>query len=304
MIAANIFRSSSESMIESFVNMLSDAKQLLMTGATGADGMFPVGSFTGFINDTSDVVKSVALGVMGILFCIELIQNVLMKGENFQYTDVVACLIKLLLAKAMMEYTTDIMTALVYKGNQLILGISMGDPKDDPLNNDTLKQNLLSAFTGGYADDSKIKTMISNIGLFATRLLSLVVMQVCGIIVIVMAAVRIIEITFLTMLSPIAFCFVPYKETSNITVRFITNFFAVVLQGFTMVASFALYSKLVAMYLASHGVSGTTDGTAGGTVAITTMTAEDGWVLLMYTVILIMCVSFSGKWAKTAMGVS
>lgn len=298
MIAANIFRSSSESMIESFVNMLSDAKELLAKGATGADGMFPEGSFTGFINDTSGIIRGVALGVMGILFCIELIQNVLMKGENFQYTDVVACLIKLLLAKAMMAYTADIMAALVYKGNQLILGISSTSALDD----ESLKQNLLSAFTGGYADDSKIKTMISNIGLFATRLLALVVMQVCGIIVIVMAAVRIIEITFLTMLSPIAFCFVPYKETSNITVRFITNFFAVVLQGFTMVASFALYSHLVTKFLGSHGVK--YDETTKEIISSSVMTAEDGWILLMYTVILIMCISFSGKWAKTAMGVS
>ena len=289
MAAGNIFQKASESMINSFIDMLVSAMNVL--SGTKTDMLDPE-NLEGFVDASQNVIKGFALSVMGVLFCVELIQNVLMKGENFQYTDVIACLIKVVICKALIDYTDVILEALYFKGTEMIDALS-----DETLNPKALKTMLIQAYSDGYADDGKIKTMISNIGLFATRLIALVVIQISGVIIMVMATVRRIELTFLSAISPIAFCFAPYKDTSNITVRFVTNYFSVVLQGLMMVASFTLYNTLIAGYIK-------VSGDFSGDVMSKVMTAEDGWILLMYTIILIMCLAFSGKWAKTALGIS
>lgn len=291
MIAANVFQKASNGMIESFVDMLDSAIKVLKGDKTK---MLDPEKLESFIDNSNTVISGFALSVMGILFCIEIIQNVLMKGENFQYTDVMACLIKLVISKVLMDYTGPILEVLYYKGTEMIDALS-----GSTLSSENLKTTLTQAYSDGYADDGKIKTMLSNIGLFATRLIALVIIQISGVIIMVMASVRIIEITFLKAIAPIAFCFVPYKDTSNITVRFVTNYFSVVLQGFMMVAAFSLYNTLVTGYISPGGES----SESSGEIASKVMTAEDGWILLMYTIILIMCLAFSGKWAKTALGV-
>lgn len=291
MAAGNIFQKASESMINSFIDMLVSAMNVL--SGTKTDMLDPE-NLEGFVDASQNVIKGFALSVMGVLFCVELIQNVLMKGENFQYTDVIACLIKVVICKALIDYTDVILEALYFKGTEMIEALS-----GKTLNPKDLKETLTQAYSDGYADDGKIKTMISNIGLFATRLIALVVIQISGVIIMVMATVRRIELTFLSAISPIAFCFAPYKDTSNITVRFVTNYFSVVLQGLMMVASFTLYNTLIAGYISPGD-----EVDVSGDVMSKVMTAEDGWILLMYTIILIMCLAFSGKWAKTALGIS
>ena len=114
----------------------------------------------------------------------------------------------------------------------------------------------------------------------------MLLLQICGIVIKVMAYARMIEFFILVAVSPIASSFLPYTGTADITKRFILNVVSVLLQGLVMLIAIQIYGKLMTGFNYNIGV-----------IELLIKTSTMSCLLLM-------AVSSSGKWAKQVVGLN
>lgn len=227
------------------------------------------------VENVSNLLTGVALTVISFLFIIDLLENVLMKMEDLRYEDIVKVIMKMLFAKMFSSYMSLLILGIYGKVTDIILKITVTTKPFTDLAKEITSNVQIE---GGFLDASIF--LICNI-------FPIIVLQLAGIIIKVMAYARMFEFFVLVAISPIASSFLPYKGTADITKKFILNVVSVLLQGLVMLISIQIYAKLLTSF----------------TLDVSSVTA----LLLQTTTlscVLLMAITSSGKWAKQVVGLN
>ena len=227
------------------------------------------------VETVSNILSGVAITVISFLFLIDLIQNVLMKMEDLRYEDIVKSLMKLLFAKMFSSYMSLLILGIYGKVTEIIATVSQASSLT------TIQEGVVKTVTGGVPSGFIQAAIFLLCNIFPMLLL-----QICGIVIKVMAYARMIEFFILVAVSPIASSFLPYKGTADITKRFILNVVSVLLQGLVMLIAIQIYGKLMTGFNYNIGV-----------IELLIKTSTMSCLLLM-------AVSSSGKWAKQVVGLN
>lgn len=226
------------------------------------------------VENASNLLTGVALTVISFLFVVDLIQNVLMKMEDLRYEDIVKVLMKMLFAKMFSSYMSLLILGIYGLITNVITKVSTSvDLSDVAIN---------------IVNNIKVPEGFINSAIFLIcNIFPIIVLQLAGIIIKVMAYARMFEFFVLVAISPIASSFLPYKGTSDITKKFILGVVSVLLQGLVMLISIQIYAKLMENF--------TPDVSSTLTLLLQTTTMS---------CVLLMAISSSGKWAKQVVGLN
>ena len=226
------------------------------------------------VENASNLLTGVALTVISFLFVVDLIQNVLMKMEDLRYEDIVKVLMKMLFAKMFSSYMSLLILGIYGLITNVITKVSTSvDLSDVAIN---------------IVNNIKVPEGFINSAIFLIcNIFPIIVLQLAGIIIKVMAYARMFEFFVLVAISPIASSFLPYKGTSDITKKFILGVVSVLLQGLVMLISIQIYAKLMENF--------TPDVSSSLTLLLQTTTMS---------CVLLMAISSSGKWAKQVVGLN
>ncbi len=226
------------------------------------------------VENAANLLTGVAITVISFLFVVDLIQNVLMKMEDLRYEDIVKVIMKMLFAKMFSSYMSLLILGIYGLITNVITKVSTSvDLSDVAIN---IVNNI--KVPGGFINSAIF--LICNI-------FPIIVLQLAGIIIKVMAYARMFEFFVLVAISPIASSFLPYKGTSDITKKFILSVVSVLLQGLVMLISIQIYAKLMENF--------TPDVNSTLTLLLQTTTMS---------CVLLMAITSSGKWAKQVVGLN
>ena len=226
------------------------------------------------VENVSNLLTGVALTVISFLFIIDLLENVLMKMEDLRYEDIVKVIMKMLFAKMFSSYMSLLILGIYGLITNVITKVSTSvDLSDVAIN---------------IVNNIKVPEGFINSAIFLIcNIFPIIVLQLAGIIIKVMAYARMFEFFVLVAISPIASSFLPYKGTSDITKKFILGVVSVLLQGLVMIISIQIYAKLMENF--------TPDVSSTLTLLLQTTTMS---------CVLLMAISSSGKWAKQVVGLN
>ena len=226
------------------------------------------------VENAANLLTGVAITVISFLFVVDLIQNVLMKMEDLRYEDIVKVLMKMLFAKMFSSYMSLLILGIYGLITNVITKVSTSvDLSDVAIN---------------IVNNIKVPEGFINSAIFLIcNIFPIIVLQLAGIIIKVMAYARMFEFFVLVAISPIASSFLPYKGTSDITKKFILGVVSVLLQGLVMLISIQIYAKLMENF--------TPDVSSTLTLLLQTTTMS---------CVLLMAITSSGKWAKQVVGLN
>lgn len=226
------------------------------------------------VENVANLLTGVAITVISFLFVVDLIQNVLMKMEDLRYEDIVKVLMKMLFAKMFSSYMSLLILGIYGLITNVITKVSTSvDLSDVAIN---------------IVNNIKVPEGFINSAIFLIcNIFPIIVLQLAGIIIKVMAYARMFEFFVLVAISPIASSFLPYKGTSDITKKFILGVVSVLLQGLVMLISIQIYAKLMENF--------TPDVSSTLTLLLQTTTMS---------CVLLMAITSSGKWAKQVVGLN
>lgn len=226
------------------------------------------------VENAANLLTGVAITVISFLFVVDLIQNVLMKMEDLRYEDIVKVIMKMLFAKMFSSYMSLLILGIYGLITNVITKVSTSvDLSDVAIN---------------IVNNIKVPEGFINSAIFLIcNIFPIIVLQLAGIIIKVMAYARMFEFFVLVAISPIASSFLPYKGTSDITKKFILGVVSVLLQGLVMLISIQIYAKLMENF--------TPDVSSTLTLLLQTTTMS---------CVLLMAISSSGKWAKQVVGLN
>ena len=226
------------------------------------------------VENAANLLTGEAITVISFLFVVDLIQNVLMKMEDLRYEDIVKVIMKMLFAKMFSSYMSLLILGIYGLITNVITKVSTSvDLSDVAIN---------------IVNNIKVPEGFINSAIFLIcNIFPIIVLQLAGIIIKVMAYARMFEFFVLVAISPIASSFLPYKGTSDITKKFILGVVSVLLQGLVMLISIQIYAKLMENF--------TPDVSSTLTLLLQTTTMS---------CVLLMAISSSGKWAKQVVGLN
>lgn len=262
------------SMLNGFDDSITGAKNILTENIFNLDnGMYV------YALDVLDVIKPIAYTIISICFLIDFIKMIV-KMDVLKFEFLLRVFLKLVLAKAAIDITAELLIAIYSTGSNLILetakqgGTStLGTIVSEPLMNIMTKMGWIEA-----------------IALLASMFISFLAMWVTGIIVYVIAYSRMIEILIMVAVSPIPVAFLPLEENGNSMAKhFFMSFAGVVLQGLFIIIAIKLYSMICIDVFNGLNVGDDTWGAL----------AEISSKMLLGALVLIMTVIKSGSWAKS-----
>lgn len=228
----------------------------------------------GMVGTMHGIIKPVCYIIMVVFFLIEFIKMT-MKMDMIKWENIFKMMMKFVIVKAFVDYGPDLMD-LIY--------------------------STVAEWTTAYGDTTYDSAMFTGImekmneklgdlgfweilGMIATCILHMLVINICAFIVKVIAYGRLIEIYILLACMPIPFAFV-LDEHSQITKKYILNFAGVCLQGLLMVLACSLFQYLMADTVKAMGA----DSSASATDMLFTM--------CLAAVVLVLSITKCGQWGK------
>ena len=258
--------------VESLDKSINSAREVL-TASVFEGGMYDL------VNVLRIGIRPIAITILSFCFVLEFLK-VIIHAEILKWETGVKVAAKLVLAYVALDISSQLMEAIYAAGAELISSVTevkstMGD---------LVKDDLQKALEG--------LGLIEAIGLLATVGVAFLIIWLAGIIIMVMAYARSIELLLHIAIAPIPCAFILLEDHhgSRLFWKFIMSFAANCLQGFFIVLSIALFNELV--------------------TGIFTMALKDGAEipaiaggLLMGAVVLAVCVVKSGSVAKQILDV-
>ena len=258
--------------IEALDNSVNSARSVLIVDVFTGD-MYTLANYirTG--------IRSIAVTILSLCFVIEFLK-VIVRAEILKWETGVKVAAKLVLGYVALDISAQIMEAIYATGANLInrvsaTNISMGDLVQDKLR--AALENL---------------GIIQAIGMLATLGVAFFIIWLTGIVIMVIAYARSIELLLHIAIAPIpcAFLLLEDHQGSRLFWKFLMSFAANCLQGFFIVLSIALYDVLVTeIFDAAKSINAELPAIAGS--------------LLMGAIVLVTCVVKSGSIAKQILDV-
>jgi hypothetical protein len=218
-------------MIMSFVSALDDSINNVREVLT--DQIFS-GPMYDLVNNISVAIRPIAISILGLCFVIEFLK-IVTHDDILKWQTGFKIGAKLVLTYVALDLASDLMKAIYATGGELINQVngsgasSMAALVDAGLHKALDKLNLLQA-----------------IGMLATIGIGFLIIWLTGIIILVMAYGRTIELLLHIAIAPIPCAFLILEDHhSRLFWKFIMSFAANCLQGFFIVLSIALYNAMV-----------------------------------------------------------
>lgn len=191
------------------------------------------GSLYEIVAEISKIIKPVAYTIITICFLLEFLKMV-SRMDILKWEFAFRIIIKFVIAKAAIEMSSDFMIAIYTTGKDLIIGAG------------SVSSGL------GEVVGKSIETILDKmgwveaIGLLATSFVAFLAVMVAGIIVMVIAYARSIEILIYVAVTPLPVAFLPMEDNNGITKHFFMSFAGVVLQGLFIIIAVQLFNGIVA----------------------------------------------------------
>lgn len=190
---------------------------------------------TDFSQIISSVLVPVAVSMIGVIWFLEMIEKFTQMNygrEHNMWQEFIMLGVKLVFAKAIIEYSPTIISALIHFGNDLIIEIGALGTEITGGGIDNLMEEITEA--GRW---EKITLMFTLIPLaFGGWLTSFVVK--------IAIYSRVLKLILLQTFSPIPLATLPFKEYSGMSRRFLQSFLGTVLQGAMIVVLLMLAQQI------------------------------------------------------------
>jgi len=253
------------SFVESLDKSINNASKILTT--TIFDGEMYI-----IANNIRQVIRPIAISILGLCFVIEFLK-VLINADILKWETGVKIGAKLTLTYVALDISSLLMEAIYATGNDLITNVAKTTSNVSSLVNANLRASL------ERLNVVEVFAVLASVGV------AFIIVWLSGIVILVVAFARTIELLLHIAVAPIpcAFLILESHRGSSIVWKFIMSFAAKCLQGFFIVLSIALYNKLVRDVLDIYG-----------TVDLASIAGN----LVLGAVILVVCVVKSGTLAK------
>lgn len=224
------------SLSESILKWLLEATFLDDLGSNVIDVITGTGlDTTGFAHIVSNVLIPVAVSLIGIIFFLEMIEKFTQLNygrEQDMWVEFILLGVKLVFAKAIIEYSPQMIEAVIVFGNELIGDLG----------------SLGTEISAGGIDD--LMAEIEDAGRWEkiTLMFTLIPLAfggwVTGFIVKIAIYSRILKLILLQTFSPIPMATLPFKEYNGMSKRFLQSFLGTVLQGGMIVVLLLLSQQI------------------------------------------------------------
>jgi hypothetical protein len=205
-----------------------------VTQAQSILGLNPQAQFPGAYGVAQNFSKIMAVtgaSVLAIFYLIDLIKTAV-RFENIRFEAIIGVMVKLAIAKSAMDIVPDFMLAMVQTGS----GWAMQANGLGGLNSATFMNSVGNVMVTIFQDS----TWYQALALSVSMMILFLGVNVCGILIVVMAYARAFEIILYIAVAPLPFSFM-LMDNGQVAKRFALQFAGVLLQG-------ALMSIIIQMY--------------------------------------------------------
>ena len=241
------------------------------------------------LDNANDTIANVAAALVGLMFSIEIINKLTEKGEDFRYTDAAFSGMKFSIILSITNMSQDVMAAIAEKASSMVTDLTSKSNTGSGI------KELGEQFTNMLIKDDGLGNLMSNLSVFLTSLVPTLILWICAFIILVISYARWLEIKALSTLSPIAFSFLPFRGTSDVTKRFIFAYAAVCLQAVVIVLCLIIFASLQdgAYTTFTTDVSTLKPGSDAYMTKVSTFKNST----IVHSVLLVFAMISSGKWA-------
>lgn len=263
--------------LNGFDKTLADSREVLAE---------PVGAAWTQVLGLSEILKPFCYVVIAICLLIEL-ANVASKVDVVKWEHGLKIAVKLALSKVCIDIAPTFLQACYVQACDWITGIGKDNLK---LGNEVLEQ------VKPLAD--QVDGFFTIFGLFASMLLVVLAIKICGILIQVMAYGRMFELYACLAVSPLPCSFFPLGDGtgggfSRITGKFFRSFASVCLQGVMMI----LCMKIFGIIMSSAFTEMIQDAINSGAEA-PVIISDLSFTMLMAAIVLCLSLARCGQWAK------
>lgn len=233
----------------------------------------------------SDVLKPFCYTVIAICILIELAQTAA-KVDIIKWEHGLKLAVKMVLAKVCIDIAPTFLKACYQQAQDWIGSLVE--------NSDTLGETVITEIEPLV---NEVEGFGEILGMFLAVFIVILAVQVCGLIIQVIAYGRMFELYVYLVISPLPCAFMPLGDgggINRITQKFFKSFIAIALQGVMMMIVMRVFGLIMSGTISAK----VTEVVANG-VDANTAVAELAFAMLLGSIALVMSVVKSGSWAKS-----
>lgn len=243
----------------------------------------------------SAVLAPFCYTILGFCLMIELVR-VLTKTDVLQWEVGLKVGVKLVLGKVMIDVAPVFLKACYLQSTEWVTTISSYYSSYYSTTS-TGAGTTASLLVQEYLDESNILALV---GLFASLIIPVLAVQICGLLVKVIAYGRMFELYVYLLVSPLPCAFFPLGDGSGggfsrTTAKFLKAFVAVCLQGVMMLLCIIIFNVIIEGTMESLIRTISSNDSMENSVKL----SELAYTLVMGGLVLVMSVSKCGSWAKS-----
>lgn len=275
-----------------FAKLVEDSVNILTftLSAPGAETKTWIDNAWTMVETISNAINPFCQTVIALCLLIELAQTV-MKVDVLKWEHGLKICIKIVLSKVCIDVAPVFLKACYQQAIEWIIDVSNIGLEGNVDNTGQLSlscSNMLEKAESLLADVDGAGAILS---LFMTVVIVIVAINICGLLVKVIALGRTFEILVYLAISPLPCAFFPLGDgtgggMSRITLKYFKSFIAVCLQGVMMLVCIKVYNIIIASVLNEAVLAAETVG-------------EVCYTMLMGSIVLVMSVARCGSWAKS-----
>jgi hypothetical protein len=240
----------------------------------------------------AETVIAPATGVIvGICFFIEFIKTTI-RIDMIKFENVLAALFKFVFAKAAIDIAPDLVLAFYEMGSDWVVDTAGRGATGAGINDFTtnLRNNIHEIMGQGYG--------LSNFEWYESLALSAIMgvvflaIFIIGVLVVVIAYARAVEILLYIAVAPLPCSFI-LMDNGQVTKRFLLQFLGVVLQGVLMLIIIIIYQNMVIVLTGNI-----THVVEGGGISELSIIVQNCSVMMIATITLMAAIMKSGSLAK------
>ena len=246
----------------------------------------PVGNAWTQILELSAILKPFCYVVIAICLLIEL-ANVASKVDVVKWEHGLKVAVKIALSKVCIDIAPTFLQACYVQACDWIIGIGKDEVN---LGKQVLEQ------VKPLADE--VEGFFTIFGLFASMLLVVLAIKICGILVQVMAYGRMFELYAYLAISPLPCSFFPLGDGtgggfSRITGKFFRSFASVCLQGVMMILCMKVFGIIM-----TDAMTGMIQDAVNSGAEASVIISDLSFTMLMAAIVLCLSLARCGQWAK------
>ena len=239
------------------------------------------------VNFANGVIRPFALMIIGICLLIE-IGKVASKVDLVKWEIGLKLCVKMVLSVVAIDIAPVFLEAMYAQAATWIISAgALGGGSAFGGDIATIVEPLVTGVSGIWA----------TLGLFMTTVILLIAVQLCGLIIAVIAFARMFELYVYLAIAPLPMAFFPLGDGSGggfsrITAKFLRAFAAICLQGVLMLISIRVFGAIMVDVISDAII-------ASAGLEASVQVNELMYTMLLGSIVLVMSVVKSGSWAKS-----